>query len=413
MAWREVVQQFDFLMNKIKCLFVSNVLLTNIYGAATSLRTFLQYQNFLDIDLILPLFIFNIFKWPKLIHQNLRILPPSINKVYFLPLPWTRCYEGSQTSRKAVTAYTLSNIIAYFFRPILKLILKQPRYKFIYLNSVALNSLTSAQYKTLIHVREVLNDHSPLLPKTVDNLKKAAGLIFIDKRTHNAFKKHTMNDPHPVEGIINNPFDMSAARHLRQKKQQFINTSSLHCQNETIFSYIGSIEKVKGIDFIIKAFLKAKPIGAKLFIIGSGNISYLNYCKSLAANTKSIVFLGKLQPKAMAEIYATSDYVLRGDPDFRIGRTIYEALYAGCKVLLPKYNLDNMMDPELSQFSNQVLFYKPRDIYSLRNLLKEASEKIEESNYSGSTGNISEHCQNMKTFIMKLLTDYNVNIPTC
>ncbi len=217
-------------MNKIKCLFVSNVLLTDINGAAISLRTFLQHQNFLDIDLVLPLFIFDIYKWPKLIHQNLRILPPSINKIYFFLLPWSRCFEGSQTSRKAVAAYSLSNIIAYFFRPILKLFLRRPKYEFIYLNSVALNSLTSTQYKTLLHVREVLNDHSYLLPKTIDNLRKAAGLIFIDNRTRYAFKKHIKNHPQPVDCIINNPFEMSISRHLHQKKRHFIDASSLSCQ---------------------------------------------------------------------------------------------------------------------------------------------------------------------------------------
>lgn len=390
-------------MNKVKCLLISHVLLTGIYGGATSLRTFLQHQNFLDIDVVLPLFIFNIFRWPKLIRQNLRMLPHSINKVYFLPLPWSRCYEGSQTSRKAVAAYTLNNIIAYFFEPILRIIFKQKQYRFIYLNSLALNKLISAQYKTLVHVREVLSDHSPLLPKTIDNLKKAAGLIFIDKRTQYAFKKHTMNCSRPFECIINNPVDMSKARHLRQKKQQLINTSKSYRQEETIFSYIGSISKLKGIEFIIKAFITAKPTRAKLFVVGSDNNSYFNYCKLLAADNPSIKFLGELQSDAMMEIYAASDYVLRGDPDFRIGRTVYEALYAGCNVILPEYSLDDMMDPELSHFDNELIFYKPRDSKSLAEALKNAAEKNKKSNYTGPSGNISEHCQNVKSFIMKLL----------
>ena len=394
-------------MNKMKCLFVSNVSLADMNGAATSLRTFLQHQDFLNIDLVLPLFIFNIFKWPKLIHQNLRILPTTINKVYFFFLPWSRCFEGSQTSRKAVAAYTLSNFIAYFFRPILKLLLKQPKYKFIYLNSVTLNSLVSTQYKTLLHVREVLDDHSPLLLKTLDNLRKAEGLIFIDKRTRYAFRRHIKSNPHPAECIINNPFDMSAARHLRQKKLRFITTSSLHHQSETIFSFIGAVDKIKGVDFIIRAFLKAKPLRAKLFIIGSGNIHYFNYCKSLAANTQSVVFFGRLKPTAMTEIYATSDYILRGDPDFRIGRTIFEALYTGCKVIVPKEYSDDVIEPELVKFSNQVFFYKPRDLDSLGKVIKEASEKMGKSSYNGPTGNISEHCQSIKTFITNLLMDQN------
>jgi glycosyltransferase involved in cell wall biosynthesis len=392
-------------MNKVKCLFVSHALLTNIYGGATSLRTFLHHQNFLDIDLVLPLFIFNILKWPKLIRQNSNILPASIDRVFFFPLPWSRCFEGSQTSRKAVAAYTLSNLIAYLFRPILKSFLKQPKYKFIYLNSLALNSLISDQYKTIIHVREVLSDQSPCLPKTIDNLRKASGLIFIDKRTHYAYKKHTTDYPHTAESIINNPFDMSKARYLRQRKIQLSETSLLHHQDKIIFSYIGSIHKMKGVDFIIKAFIKAKPKRAKLYIIGSGNIRYFNYCKSLAANTESINFLGELQPNAMMELYAKSDFVLRGDPDFRIGRTVYEALYAGCKAILPKDNLDDMMGTEFSMFSNRVLFYKSRDADSFGEVLTEAAEKIDKNDYNGPTNNISEHCRNIKDFVTQILTD--------
>jgi glycosyltransferase involved in cell wall biosynthesis len=270
------------------------------------------------------------------------------------------------------------------------------------LNSVVLNSLASPQYKTIVHIREVLSDRSNLLPKAIDNLKKSAGLIFIDQRTHDAFKKHAMNEPHPLESIINNPFDMTAARLLRHKKLKFID---LHRQNEKIFSYIGAIQKIKGVDFIIKAFLKANPKHAKLFIIGSGANSYFNYCKSLAANTKSIVFLGELQPDALMEIYAQSDYVLRGDPDFRIGRTIYEALYTGCRVILPKGSFDSMMDSDLPQFNNQALFYKPRNTDSLGEIFKKAMEKIENSNYNGPTGNVSEYCQNIKAFTKKLLID--------
>ena len=392
-------------MNKIKCLFVSHVLLTNIYGASTSLRTFLQNQKFLDIDLVLPLYIFNIFKWPKLIRQNLRILPATINKVYFFPLPWSRCYEGSQTSRKAVVAYTVSNIVAYFFKPILKLYLKQPKYKFIYLNSVSLDSLTSTQYKTLVHVRNVISDQSPLLSQTINNLRKAAGLIFIDERTYDSFKKHNMNRSYPAECIINNPFDMSYVRHIRQKKQLGKKTSSLQRHKKKVFAIIGAVGEIKGVDFVIKAFLKTKPKCAKLLIIGSGNITYLNYCKSIAANAQSIEFFGELNPNAIMEIYARSDYIIRGDPDFRIGRTIYEALYAGCKVILPGENSDIKMDAELTGFSNQIIFYKPRDVDSLGEILIEAAAINDKCSYSGPTSNLSEHCRKIQGFILPLLCD--------
>ncbi len=391
-------------VNKPKCLFVSNVLLTDINGAANSLRTFLQHQTFLDIDLILPLFIFNIYKWPKIIRQNQRILPQSVTSVSFFLLPWSRCFEGSQTSRKAITAYALSNVFANFLVPILKLRLKRPSYRFVYLNSLSLNRLISSQYKILLHVREVLDAQSSSLPKVVERLQNAAGQIFIDSRTRDVFQMHINSRPQTVAAIINNPFDMHKARRMRQKNQKMQIASRLHRPNETIFTFIGAIDKIKGVDFIIEAFLKAKPRQAKLYIVGSGNSRFFNSCKALAARSRTVVFFDRLQPDAIMEIYAASDYVLRGDPDFRIGRTIFEALYTGCRVILPNDRPKLTLVPELSPFKRQILFYKPRDVDSLGEVINRAVKFVEMGGNSDPSGNIRTHCQQVETLVKKLLS---------
>ena len=390
-------------MNKPKCVFISNVLLTDINGAANSLRTFLQHQSFLDIELILPLFIFNIYKWPQIIRQNKRILPPSIGKVAFWLLPWSRCFEGSQTSRKAVAAYSVSNIFAYLLVPILKRYLNRSSYRFVYLNSLTLNHLVSRKYKTLVHVREVLDAQASSFPKAVERLHKTSGQIFIDIRTRDVFQKHISYRPQAVSAIVNNPFDMRAARRLRKKSRELQIASQVYRPNETVFTFIGAIDKIKGVDFVIKAFVKANPRQAKLYVVGSGNARFLNSCKALAAHNQSVIFFGRLQPDAITEIYAASDYVLRGDPDFRIGRTIFEALYTGCRVILPNDHPHRSLIPELSPFKHQILFYKPRDVDSLGKIFGQATKSVETDRIAGPSSNIDMHCQEVQTLVKNLL----------
>ena len=397
-------------MNKIRCLFVSHVPLGSIFGggAGNSLLTFLQYQDFLEVDLILPLFVGRLLDLPQILRQTFAQKPTSVNKIYFLPLPWSSCFEGRQTSLKANFAYFVNNIIAFLILPYTRYVIGKAEYKFVHFNSVVLHQLVAKKSRNIVHVREILDKNSQYLNQVIRDLCRARGLIFIDRSTFEHCKKLSTGRLLPPHKIISNPFNMDEARRLRQERGSILQEYGFQGFNGRIFTYLGNVHPVKGTDFILKSFAEAEIENAKLIIVGSGNITYFNFCRSIAKNNQNeIIFMGKFEYHEVYKIYAMSDFVLRGDPDFRCGRTTFEALYAGCHVILPGNKEDLMREPELQKFLGRILLYEPRSAKSLVETIERAQNvKIESSKTNIPTGNIHNNCRAMKKFFVSMITPY-------
>jgi glycosyltransferase involved in cell wall biosynthesis len=399
-------------MNKTKCLFVSHVPLGSIFGggAGNSLLTFLQHQDFLEVDLILPFFIGRLFHLPKIIRQAFAQKPSTVNKIYFLPLPWSSCFEGRQTSLKANFAYFINNIIAYFVSPLTKTIIGKSEYTFVHFNSVVLHQLISKNSHHILHVREMLDKKSKFLNRTIHDICNASGLIFIDKSTQEDFKKLSSGNLLPRQSIINNPFDMNEARSLRHERKAILQKYGFERFNGKIFAYLGNIHPIKGTDLILKAFTESEIENAKLLIVGTGNIEYIDYCRSIAKdNNDRVIFMGMLEYHEVYKIYAISDFIVRGDPDFRTGRTTYEALYAGCHIIIPGNKKDLRSEPELQTFVDRILFYEPRESKSLVEAIKHAHSLNIESHMSNTpTGNIEKNRNAMKEFLRSIIYAENL-----
>lgn len=395
------------IQNKTRCLFVSHVPLGSIFGggAGNSLLTFLQHQDFLEVDLILPFFVGRLFHLPKIIRQAFAEKPASVNKIYFLPLPWSSCFEGRQTSLKANLAYFINNIIAYFALPLTRFIMGKPEYTFVHFNSVVLHQLVSKNSRHILHVREILNKKSKFSNRAIHDLCNASGLIFIDKSTQEGFKKLSLGNLLPLQSIINNPFDMNEARDLRHERKAILQEYGFESFNGKIFTCLGNIHPVKGTDLILKAFTESEIENARLLIVGTGNIEYMDYCRSIAENDNDrIIFMGMLDYHEVYKIYAISDFVVRGDPDFRTGRTTYEALYAGCYIIIPGNKKDLQSEPELQAFMERILFYDPRETKSLVEAIKHAhSLKIASPMTNTPTGNIEKNRNAMKEFFRSII----------
>ena len=163
----------------------------------------------------------------------------------------------------------------------------------------------------------------------------------------------------PCNAIIKNPFGMTFARQWRKNRQAIFEEFGLGDPADKLFAYIGMLHPIKGTDLIIKAFSEAKFKKAKLLIVGAGNPLYAKHYRSLANdNGDTIVFLGRMEFQEVIKIYAVSDFVVRGDPDFRIGRTIYEALYAGCNLIIPGNINDLDLETGLQPFASRIFFYE-------------------------------------------------------
>ena len=94
----------------------------------------------------------------------------------------------------------------------------------------------------------------------------------------------------------------------------------------------------------------------------------------LSLPDKRIEFHG--EEKDINRIYALSDYIIRGEIDFRIGRTIFEALYADCDVILPSSDKEIEREKDLRVLRDKVHIYTPRDRKSLTTVIESVSGNL-------------------------------------
>ena len=66
------------------------------------------------------------------------------------------------------------------------------------------------------------------------------------------------------------------------------------------FGFIGTLAQPKGIEVLLKAYLKVKKTNYRLFVAGTGKQDYERYLKSKYKDD-SIIFLGKVEPKEFFE----------------------------------------------------------------------------------------------------------------
>ena len=87
-------------------------------------------------------------------------------------------------------------------------------------------------------------------------------------------------------------------------------------------------------------------------------------------------------------VYALADYVLRGEAYPCVGRTIYEALYAGCGVIIPGSPANHTLF-EYERFAPRVHFYPPADEARLRAVF-EALQTVKLADKRGES-NVAAH----------------------
>lgn len=188
--------------------------------------------------------------------------------------------------------------------------------------------------------------------------------------------------------VLNNPFNQKLVLdvNLEETKHKY------NLKEETIFLFVtDQLLPVKGLDFIVNAFIKSGCKNARLLVAGST-------CPSKYKKYKNIQFLGKVMD--MEEIYAISDYVLRGEPYFAIGRTVYEGLYSGCNIIIPGNSvLDKNKIFEQQKFSDNIIFYEPRNLNELSEIIRKR-EFIKKKAVLG-LSNEEQYVKKFKQFIKK------------
>ncbi|WP_162052398.1 glycosyltransferase [Pontibacter pamirensis] len=363
-----------------KALFVTHDV--SLYGASRSLQTLLTNLEDVDVDLVVKKRLKG--KWDLNEINAFFNKKAKLIKEFHLPHPGI--YKGSEWKDYRIKLNDLlwkSNSKAFYK------FIQANDYDFIHLNSIVLHQLIRKELPAFIHIREIFNGSQT---SVFDSLRNARGVIFIDEATEEPFKDLKLQN----STILNNPFDM---RHLHEVvNSDLIQKHSL--EGKTVFSIIGSVAPVKGVELAIRAFKEVKCENAVLLIVGkSNNEAYIKLCKELAGNDLRIIFYG--EEADIGKIYAMSDYIIRCDPQFCVGRTVYEGLYAGCHVILPghEHNREALFD--LDRFTDSITLYPPQDTDILAKVIeKKSHQKIFDRNFST---NIPSHLQQFNQFISEKL----------
>lgn len=259
-------------------------------------------------------------------------------------------------------------------------LIEKNKYDLVYLNSLVLFPLITKKYNFIVHVREIYNGTSK--HRLQSKLELANQLIFIDEST-----KHALKDINVPNVVLNNPYDMSGLKNLNRKDLDKI----YNVENKTVFSILGSVIPAKGIDYVINEFKENKNQNSILLIVGSGDMEFMDFCVDLAKSDLRIRFVS--QKRNIDDIYLISDYIVRGEPLFAIGRTVYEALYSDSEVIMPGDELDIKKMFELDKYKAKIHLYTPRS-NELRVVFQKLAEiKVQKTEFSS---NIDEYMENFR-----------------
>lgn len=359
-------------MERIRILFINHST-SMVGGSSQSLRNLILNLDE-KVDMIVPKDILVRNKEIKDFYGS------NINKLYRCYLPFRKSIsifeENIDWSDWCHTEEDFRNNKNEIFN-----IIKKNKYDVIHLNSYVLYPLLSSRYPMIIHVREICNANA-LTKKFIQmQFRRSHGIIYIDQATKEALGVEERSI------VLNNPFDQ---RKTLEVNLQDVRSRYSIQENETVFTYVEATNNPpKGLFFVMDAFIKANCKDAKLLIVGPEKVTrYEKY--------SNLIFTGKISQ--MEEIYAISDYVLRGDNVVNIGRTIYEGLYSGCNVIIPgneKVDMKKMFEND--KFREQIFFYGLRDTESLVKMIIKRNGKKKDMLLGLS--NVDEYVKQFKKFV--------------
>jgi len=135
------------------------------------------------------------------------------------------------------------------------------------------------------------------------------------------------------------------------------------------FGFIGNIAPNKGLEVLLKAYMKIKNRNTRLYIAGSGEIKYVNYLKSKYKDN-SIIWLGWIKP---GEFFQIVDFTVVPSIWYEaLGMVVVESLAYGIPVIAS--NIGGI--PEMVEENVNGLLFEPGNDEDLANKLVLVSEKI-------------------------------------
>lgn len=359
-----------------------------IYGANRSIAGVLQNLDY-DYDLL----ICKSFT-KKIDEAELReSLGTHLQNIYFAWMPRYRCQYYDKVSLFREFSHIVNNVMALFGTRKRQNIIKNGNYDYVHLNSLVLFPIIDNRAKYVIHAREIINPKYRGIKKMIKALEKAAGIIYIDEATRIPLEEIIDNKK---KVVINNPFDMTNIANIDYESS--LKEYGLSAGN-TIFAMLGQVGDNKGSKFVIRSFMNHTNENSRLLIVGNHNHSYGKDCEKMTERDKRIIYCGEL--KNTGSIYRISDYIIRGEPQFCIGRTIYEGLFSGAGVIIPGCAEDLSAMSEGEAFQERVHFYEPGSEAALTMTIEECSRHKQSDRIFRS--NIANYMKQYNSFISKIV----------
>lgn len=354
-----------------KIIFITHDI--GIYGASKSFQ--ITLKNLIEKGIIKKSEV--IIVYPKTFRKFAKIITEKqINNSYLKNLPNKEEWILPTSFGINVMNVEYNNIFSNEIRRIFKILLlyiywlfkykkkiKNESIEKIYLNSIILWPVLLVlpkKIKIIMHIREILDFNSNFIAKFAKKLiiKKCHKLIAIDKQTAKDFENYKEKLV-----IITNPVDMKKARDYKENKYKYLCEKYKIDPKKIHIALIGRINRRKGHGFFCK-LAKDSDINNifEFIIVGKGQNEYLNIILENTKKMDNLRYLGEI--KNIDEIYAITHVVIRCDDFFPLGRTVWEGLYSGCKVLLPLNKGDDIR--EINKYLNKEVFlYNSRDIKSV------------------------------------------------
>ena len=161
-----------------------------------------------------------------------------------------------------------------------------------------------------------------------EHLRNVGKKIVFSEYAAGILKRYGMN------GQILPNFTIPLPLHAHTKKEKEIKKTEKQKEQPLTIGYIGSLEKMKGVAALLKAYaiLKAKKEDVRMVFVGSGR--YEIVLQALARHDENIIFKGALSPEDTQKVYAEIDAVaipsLWPEP---FSRVLLEAYYHGKPVI--------------------------------------------------------------------------------
>lgn len=359
-----------------------------IYGASRSVGNLIRNLD-ADVDIIFPL---KIKKEGRITQDQIKkYYGDRIKKVWYLPQPARLSIMPFRFSMQHHIKSAVKDVLYLLAKPKYRKIYRQGNYDFIHLNSITLYPMLDKKWPMFLHVRELARRMGKLANAAfAKRIEQAHGIIYIDPSTQAACPKCRI-----PQIVLVNPFDQIQVGLVPPEKarERFALTHS-----ETVYAIIGNIIPAKGVDFVIRAFKKADLQHAVLLIVGrdTNHDGYEEQAMVLADGDRRIRFTGEVEE--IEWVYRVTDYVVRGDPNIGLGRTVFEGLYSGCGVILPCDERQDMPIPDITaEMRKRIKLYLVQNEESLVRVFRDTqNQRFGQRSYES---NVESYVKRFQEFI--------------